>query len=177
MHENAASPSKASRPFARPVVLNIPVTIALVLLIIFGSIGVVLTIAFYRYEKRELTQYIRNQFIALADGFAPLVREAYRSRNYGLVQNSLQTFAQHSEISFALVGERLRNVLLLGGLILLIGAVAFYLVVHIFLIRPLRSMSQVMREVTEGDLSARCPNFAGLPEVANLTHHFDHAES
>ncbi|GEM_PF-1015522 len=265
MHENATSPSKASRPFARTFVLNIPVTIALVLLIIFGSIGVVLTVAFYRYEKRQLTQYIRNQFIALADGFAPLVREAYHSRNYGLVQNTLQTFAQHSEIPFALVvdadslivageppvwqnrpyreflteyklelfeipqpnrltthfsaareqhlflfdrqfhevspdttnaknfstlrgrlllgydsrfvealvGERLRNVLLLGGLILLIGAVAFYLVVHIFLIRPLRSMSQVMREVTEGDLSARCPNFAGLPEVGNLILHFN----
>jgi len=263
MHAKATSPQKRNWPLPKPVVFSIPVTIALVLLMIFSSVTVVLTIAFYGYEKQELTQYVRKQFIALADGLAPLVREAYERKEYRLVQNTLLTFSQHDEIAFALVvdadsvivaadpeawqnrpfreflaqyqlnlfeipqpnrlttlfsvssrrhlflfdrqfhgvsigaaesaktlrgrlligydsqfvetliGERLRNVLLLGGLILLLGAGAFYVVVHIFLIRPLRAMGQVMSEVSEGNLSARCPNFISLPEVANLLRQFN----
>jgi len=263
MRMNASIPQKKSWSFSRPIILNIPVTIALVLLMIFSSVGVVMTIAFYRYEKQELTQYIRSQFIALADGLAPLVAEAYLSKNFHLVQQTLQAFVQHGEIAFAvvvdadsmivasepqtwqnrpfreflaeyrlslfeipqpnrftthfsmspqhlflfdrqfhdspaankaalqatlrgrlligynslfveaLVGKRLRNVLMLGGLILLAGAVAFYLVVHLFLIRPLRAMSQVMHEVADGNLGVRCPNFAGLPEVTNLIRQFN----
>lgn len=265
MHENPTSSSKGMWPWTRPAVFNIPLIIALVLLTIIGSVGIVLTVAFHRYEKQALTQYVRAPFLALADGLAPLVREAYRSRNYGLVQNTLQTFAAHGEIAFALVvdadsvivasmlntwqnrpfrefrkehllelveipqpnttttlfrelpgqhlylidrqfhegapdtnsakssgslrgrlllgydsrfvesraGERLRQVLLLGGLLLLAGAVAFFLVVHVFLIRPLRSMSRVMGEVTDGNLAARCPDATGLPEVANLMHQFN----
>jgi len=258
---NASIPQKKFWSFSRPIILNIPVTIALVLLMIFSSVGVVMTIAFYRYEKEELTQYIRTQFIALADGLAPLVAEAYRSKNFHLVQQTLQAFVRHGEIAFAvvvdadrmivasepepwqnrpfreflseyrlnlfeipqpnrltthfsmppsqhlflfdrqfheadsaalqgtlrgrlligynslfveaLVGKRLRNVLMLGGLILLAGAVAFYLVVHLFLIRPMRAMSQVMHEVADGNLGVRCPNFAGLPEVTNLIRQFN----
>ena len=259
---NTTSPQEKNWPAPPPVVFSIPVTIVLVLLIIFGSAGVTLTLAFYRYEKQELRQYVRTQFIALAEGLAPLVREAYRSKNYQLVQNTLETFTQHDEIAFAivvdadsiivasepqiwqhrpfreflaenklklfelpqpnsftthvsdsppkqhlllfdrqfheamldtngvrlrgrlllgydnhfveaLVGDRLRHVLLLGGVIMLLGAVAFYLVVHIFLIRPLRSMGQVMSAVTDGNLNARCSNFAGLPEVASLTQQFN----
>jgi len=249
-----------------PVVFSIPVAIALVLLIIFGSAGVVLTLAFYRYEKQELRQYVRTQFIALAEGLAPLVRKAYRSKDYQLVQNTLETFSQHDELAFAmvvdadsmivasepqiwqqrpfreflsenkfklfelpqpnsftthvsdsppelhlllfdrqfheaapdtnegeknlrlrgrillgydirffeaLIGDRLRHVLLLAGVIMLLGAIAFYLVVHVFLIRPLRSMGQVMSAVTEGNLNARCPNFSGLPEVTGLIQQFN----
>jgi signal transduction histidine kinase/ActR/RegA family two-component response regulator len=252
---NAPLAEKKSWPFSRPIIFNIPVTIALVLLMISSSVGVVMTIAFYRYEKEELTQYIRTQFIALADGLAPLVAEAYRSKNFHLVQQTLQAFVQHGEIAFAvvvdadgmivasepetwqsrpfreflteyrlnlfeipqpnrltthfsmppsqhlflfdrqfheanrlrgrlllgynsmsvetLVGKRLRNVLILGGLILLAGAVAFFLVVHLFLIRPMRAMSQVMREVADGNLDGRCPNFTGLPEVKNLIRQFN----
>ncbi|MCG3119641.1 MAG: Sensor histidine kinase RcsC [bacterium] len=265
MHENATLPPKEKWPWARPAIFNVPLIIALVLLTIIGSVGAVLTIAFYRYEKQELTQYVRAPFIALADGLAPLVREAYRRRNYDLLQNTLQTFAAQGEIAFALVvdadsvivasmlntwqnrpfrefgkerqlelveipqpnttttffrelpaqhlylidrqfheavadtdsaksagtlrgrlllgydsrfvvsraAERWRQVLLLGGLILLAGALAFYLVVHIFLIRPLRSMSRVMSEVTEGNLTARCPDATGLPEVTNLIRRFN----
>ncbi|MDZ7363392.1 MAG: ATP-binding protein [candidate division KSB1 bacterium] len=239
----------------RPIVFNIPVTIALVLLMIFSSVGVVMTFAFYRYEKEELTQYIRSQFIALADGLAPLVEEAYLRKNFHLVQETLQVFVQHGEITFAvvvdadgmivasepamwrsrpfdeflaeyrltlfkipqpnrltthfsmppsqhlflfdrqfheanrlrgrlllgynsmsvemLVGKRLRNVLILGGLILLAGAVAFYLVVHLFLIRPMRAMGQVMHEVADGNLDGRCPDFNGLPAVKNLIRQFN----
>jgi PAS domain S-box-containing protein len=265
MPVNTFSPQKRNSPSPGPVVFNIPVTIALVLLVIFSTIAVVLTIAFYHYEKQELQQYIRTQFIALADGLSPLVHEALQSKDYLLIQKTLQIFSQHNEIAFAvvvdadslivagapeawlnrpfreflakfklklaeipqpntfttfpsaspqqhlflfdrqfhapaleashrgasgtlrgrlllgydsrfvesLVGERLRNILILGGLILLLGAAAFYLVVHIFLIRPLRSMSQVMLEVADGNLSARCPNFTGLPEVARLMHQFN----
>ncbi len=249
-----------------PFVFSIPVAIALVLLIIFGSVGVVLTVAFYRYEKQELRQFVRTPFTALAEGLAPLIREAYRHKDYHLVQNTLEAFSQHDALAFAvvvdadsmimasqpqawqhrpfreflleykialyvlpqpnritthvstsppehhlllfdrqfheatpdssggkknlrlhgrlllgydnrffetLIGDRLRHVLLLAGVVILLGAIAFYLVVHLFLIRPLRSMGQVMSAVTDGNLNARCPTFSGLPEVAGLIHQFN----
>ena len=263
---NPTAPQEKNWPTQQSVVFSIPVTIALVLLIILGSAGVTLTVAFYRYEKQALRQYVRTQFTALAESLAPLVREAFHSKNYQLVQNTLETLTQHDEIVFAivvdadslivasepqawqrrpfreflsekklnlfelpqpnsfttrvsesspeqhlflfdrqfhevrpdtqrvqqtvrlhgrlllgydnqfveaLVGDHLSHVLLLTSVIMLLGAIAFYLVVHIFLIRPLRSMGQVMRAVTDGNLNARCPNFAGLPEVASLIHQFN----
>ena len=266
MRINTTAPQEKNWPTQQSVVFSIPVTIALVLLIILGSAGVTLTVAFYRYEKEALRQYVRTQFTALAESLAPLVREAFQSKNYQLVQNTLETLIQHDEIAFAivvdadslivaseppnwqrrplreflsekklnlfeipqpnsfttrvsessleqhlflfdrqfhevrpntpgvqpavglqgrlllgydnrfveaLVGDHLSHVLLLTSVIMLLGAIAFYLVVHIFLIRPLRSMGQVMRAVTDGNLNARCPNLAGLPEVASLIHQFN----
>ena len=253
-------------PIHQPVIFNIPVTIAAVLLLIFGSVGVILTMAYSRYEKQELTGYVRRQFIALADGLAPMVAKAYQLQEYFLVRQTLQTFSQNREIAFALVvdaggmivaadsstwldrplqeflqqhqlilydipqpnrfttrftifepqhlflfdrqfhavdstaatttsetntlygrllmgydsrfvealvHERLRNILLLGGFVLLLGAAALYLVVHLSLIRPLRAMGQVMQAVAGGHLDARGPEFAGLPEVIHLMRQFN----
>jgi PAS domain S-box-containing protein len=270
----------------KPVVFNLPVTIGLALFLIIGGVGIVLITAFYRYEKQELTRYVRGQFISLSDGLAPLVLEAYQEKDFHLLHNTLEAFAgdeaivfalvvdadgmivasnpntwqnrplsefvkarklqlfeipqpnsltthfsvvhdQHlflfdrqfhrqapadsgptpaksprtdkpkegaqgirgadsggtlygrlligynSRIIDALVGERLRNIFVISALTMLLGTLVFYVVVHIFLIRPLRSMSQVMRAVADGHLEARCPDFVGLPEVTSLVRRFN----